>query len=148
MNLSKHFTLEEFIQSDTALRKGIRNQPTEEEVENLKCVASVLEQIREAVGMPIRVSSGYRGPMLNKAIGGSMNSAHVHGLAADISVDGMDSRELAKLVSELNLPMLDQLIYEGTWVHVGLSLDAPRHQVLTAKFSCGKAFYTVGIAEG
>lgn len=146
MNLSKHFTLEEFIRSDTALRKGIRNQPTEEEVENLKCVASVLEQIREVIGMPIRVTSGYRCSVLNKAIGGAMNSAHVHGLAADIEVDGMPIIELAKKVSEMDLPMIDQLIWEGNWLHVGLSLDVPRRQILTAKFSCGKAFYSVGIA--
>ncbi|MDQ2821277.1 MAG: D-Ala-D-Ala carboxypeptidase family metallohydrolase [Pseudomonadota bacterium] len=144
MNLSPHFTLDELVESQTAVRKGIDNTPAPEVVARLTRVAALLEQIRALVGGPVAVSSGYRCPALNKAIGGAANSAHVLGLAADISAPGMTPKALAKLIQRAGLAF-DQLIYEGTWVHVGLSASAPRRQVLTATFVGGRASYSVGI---
>ncbi len=144
MELSKHFSLEEFTNSDVAVRKGIDNTPSAEIVENLKMVASVLEVIRELAGLPVRISSGYRCAALNRVIGGVASSAHVQGLAADISVPGMTPKELAVMIRDAGI-VLDQLIFEGTWVHVGLALEAPRKQVLTANFAHGKASYVEGI---
>lgn len=144
MNLSKHFTLAEFTTSDTATRKGIVNTPTPEQVENLKMVASTLEVIRELVQQPVHVSSGFRCPALNKATGGSAKSAHMEGLAADIWVEGMPAKALARKIADAGIPV-DQLIYEGSWVHIGLALEILRHQVLTAAFINGKAQYSVGL---
>jgi len=145
MNLSPHFTLAELTASDTAVRLGIDNTPSPEVLANLTRVAAMLERVRELVGSPIRVSSGYRSPALNRAVGGAKDSAHMLGLAADITVPVMSPKALALLIRESGL-ICDQLIYEGQWVHLGLSLGAPRQQVLTAKFTAGRASYTEGIA--
>lgn len=144
MNLSPHFTLEELSSSDTAVRKGIDNTPSAAIIENLKRIAQTLEEVRALVGGPIRVSSGYRSPELNKAIGGSGKSAHLEGLAADITVSGKTPKELAILIRDSGIKY-DQLIYEGTWVHVGLANGALRQQDLTAHFGSGATTYSSGI---
>ncbi|MBY0241964.1 MAG: peptidase M15 [Burkholderiaceae bacterium] len=145
MNLSEHFTLEELVASQLAARQRIDNRPTTVVIENLRRVAAVLEQIRDLVGKPVMVSSGYRSMALNKAVGGAPVSAHLDGLAADISVPGMTARALAVAIRDSGI-VLDQLIYEGTWVHVGLTSGKPRRQVLTARFGPGGTTYSQGIA--
>lgn len=145
MKLTEHFTLEELTDSQLAVRRGIDNSPPQTLHGNLLRVADALEQIRALVGGPITVSSGYRCQVLNAAVGGAANSAHLQGLAADISAPSMSPRALALLIQQSGI-VLDQLIYEGTWVHVGLSPGAPRRQVLTATFNAGRASYTEGIA--
>lgn len=82
--MSKFFDLSEFVYSETAFRKGIVNTPSFEIVENLSELAEVLDGIREAWGSPIRVTSGYRCPELNKAVGGVANSCHQKGTCADL----------------------------------------------------------------
>ena len=143
--LSKHFTVEELTASQTAVRKGIDNTPSLEVLANLKRVAAMLEQVREVVDGPIQVSSGYRSVALNKAVGGAADSAHVRGLAADITAPGWEARALARKILGAGIKF-DQLIYEGTWVHIGLSEDALRQQALTATFTNGRASYSDGIA--
>jgi hypothetical protein len=145
MQLSEHFTLEELTASYMAVRKGVDNTPPEAVVGNLKVLAAALEQIRAAVGRPITVNCGYRCLALNRIVGGSSTSAHMQGLAADIVCKGLSAKDLALQVQKLGVTNLDQLIYEGTWVHVGLALERPRGQVLTATFPHGKAVYTNGI---
>lgn len=144
MNLTPHFTLAELAASDTAKAKKIDNMPPPIELDNLRRVAAVLEQVRTLVGAPIKVSSGYRAPALNKAVGGAANSAHVLGLAADISTSAVSPKALARLIQQSDI-QFDQLIYENTWVHIGLSAGKPRRQVLTAKFGPGGTTYVSGI---
>lgn len=146
LQLSEHFRLAEMTQSDTAIRLGIDNSPPENLLPNLAALAATLEQIRILVGLPVRVSSGYRSQKLNKVIGGSKNSAHLLGLAADISVDGIPPKLLAERIRDSSGIGYDQLIYEGTWVHVGLSSGEMRGQVLTAVFNAGRVKYIGGIA--
>ena len=144
MNLSPHFSLAELVASQVALRKGIDNAPAHAIVANLTRLAALLEQVRALVGAPIAISSGYRSPALNKAVGGAANSAHVLGLAADISTAKLAPKALALLIRQSEIAF-DQLIYEGAWVHIGLSTGAPRRQVLTAKFAGGGVSYVTGI---
>lgn len=144
MNLSEHFTLEELVASQLATRQRIDNRPAPVIIENLRRVAAMLEHIRDLVDKPVMVSSGYRSPVLNKAVGGATSSAHLLGLAADITVPGMTARALALRIRDSGI-VLDQLIYEGTWVHVGLAEDNPRRQVLTARFGQGGTTYSQGI---
>ena len=144
MQLSKNFSLAELVASQVATRKGIDNTPAPAIVANLTRLAVLLEQVRALVGAPIAISSGYRSPALNKAVGGAGNSAHVQGLAADISTAKLAPKALAMLIRQSGL-VFDQLIYEGTWVHIGLSTGAPRRQVLTAKFAGGGIIYVAGI---
>ena len=144
MNLSPHFSLAELVASQVATRKGIDNTPAPAIVANLTRLAALLEQVRALVGAPITISSGYRSPALNRAVGGAASSAHVLGLAADISTNKLAPKALALLIRQSGI-VFDQLIYEGTWVHIGLSAGAPRRQVLTAKFAGGSVSYVAGI---
>lgn len=144
MNLTPHFSLAELTASDTAVARKIDNTPTPAIAANLTRLAGVLEQVRTLVGAPIKVSSGYRAPALNKAVGGAANSAHVFGLAADISTAAISPKALARLIQQSDI-VFDQLIYEGTWAHIGLSAGKPRRQVLTAKFGPGGTTYVNGI---
>lgn len=146
MNLSEHFTLEELVASQVAARRRIDNRPAPAIIENLRRVAAVLEQIRAAIGKPITVSSGYRSPALNVAVGGARESAHLHGLAADISVSGLAPKALAKAIIAAGI-QFDQLILEfDQWVHIGLASGKLRNQVLTATFAQGGVVYSQGIA--
>jgi hypothetical protein len=143
MNISEHFTLEEMIFSQTAARRGIDSTPGDFEIVNLRQLCrSVLEPIRAHFGKPVRVSSGYRSLQLNRAIGGSKTSQHCYGQAADISIAGVDNLDLAKWIRD-NL-YFDQVIMEGTWVHVSFS-SRDRRQALTAHFSKGRVTYTEGL---
>lgn len=143
--LTTHFALAELCASQAATRLHMDNRPGPGEVQNLQRVARTLEEIRMLVDRPIIVSSGYRAPAVNKAVGGSNNSAHMRGLAADINAQGMTARELAVRIKNSNIEF-DQLIFEGTWVHVGLSEGKPRRQVLTATFTQSGVTYSQGIA--
>jgi zinc D-Ala-D-Ala carboxypeptidase len=143
--LSKNFTLDEFTASQTATRHSINNTPNETAVENLRMLAALLEQVRELLGdNSIRISSGYRSLALNRHIGSGDTSAHIRGYAADFTCSGFGKPiEVAKKIAESNLKF-DQLIYEGTWIH--LSCDPKnRRQLLTARFEHGHTYYTSGI---
>lgn len=117
----KYFTIKELVRSDTARRLGIDNTPPADAVRALhELVDHVLDPLRKAWGGPIRVNSGYRCPELNKAVGGSPNSQHQRGEAADITVGSpARNRRLLALIKRLNLPV-DQCIDEKgcRWIHV------------------------------
>jgi len=146
MQLSQHFTLNEFTISQTATRKGIDNTPPEPVIERLRMLAATLERVRGLLGnSPIRISSGYRSQELNRAIGSSDNSAHVLGYAVDFTCPIFGTpKEVANEIAKSAIKF-DQIIYEGTWIH--LSIDPRnRREVLTATFKNGKAYYSKGIA--
>jgi zinc D-Ala-D-Ala carboxypeptidase len=145
MQLTENFTLEELTTSQVAIRNRLYNIPDLAIVQNLLHVAVMLEQVRTLVGKPIHINSGYRSAEVNKAVGGSAKSDHVKGLAADITVPGLTAKALALLIRESDIPF-DQLVYEGTWVHISVSLDKPRRQTLTAHFSPSGTTYTAGIS--
>ncbi len=151
MNLSRFFTLDEMTLSSRGKAAGIANQPTQTEVESLRLLCTaVLDPLREAIGQPIKVNSGYRGPALNQFIGGVTKSQHLTGQAADIQCPSLSVLELFKTVIRLKLPF-DQVIYEvqGTskWVHLSHDPVAARGEIRLAKFDAnGKATYPL-IAE-
>ena len=144
--LSEHFSLDEFTASQEATRHGINNKPSEKVVENLRMLATLLEQVRTLLGGgAIRISSGYRSLALNRHIGSNDTSAHVRGYAADFTCPAFGTPiEVAKKIAESNLKF-DQLIYEGTWVHISCD-PQNRRQLLTARFKDGHTYYTTGIA--
>lgn len=149
--LTEHFSFAELTDSDTATRLGIANLPDYATLSNLHFLAAGLEKVREALGdVPIAISSGYRSPALNAAIKGAPSSAHIRGLAADFRAPAFGSpvavaKALAPLVAELKI---DQLICEGTWVHVAFAehWERPRGNVLTAHFDGGGVRYTAGLS--
>jgi len=147
MKLTAHFDLSEFTRSESAKREGLDNTPTSEHLENIKILCEkVLEPIRLRYGS-INISSGYRGKMLNHFIGGSINSDHCVGRAADIDMDdsgtGVTNKEIFEYIKD-NLEF-DQLINEFnySWVHVGYRQGANRKQVLKAVKEKGKTVYQV-----
>jgi putative chitinase len=140
VSLSKNFTLSELTASQFAERHGINNAPSEVVVKNLKETANQLEKVRALLGSPIYISSGYRSPTLNRSIGGSSTSAHCLGFAVDFTSPSFGSPKdiVAKIMnSEIKY---DQLIHEGTWVHISFA-PAMRRQTLIATFKNGKATY-------
>ncbi|KWI31905.1 peptidase M15 [Burkholderia ubonensis] len=148
MHLTDHFSLAELTQSQTAARCGIDNTPPPEIIKNLTRIAQVLEQIRSLLGArPIVVTSGYRAPALNQAVGGALSSAHVQGLAVDFICPSFGTPlAICKRLAEAGLEF-DQLIHEGTWVHIGLAplSQRPRRQILTAHFGHSPARYSTGL---
>ena len=147
--LTEHFRLSEFITSATATRAGLGNTPQPWQRANLQRLAQWLEVLRLNLGCPIVVLSGYRSPAVNKRVGGAPTSAHLRGLAVDFTAPGFGTpRQVCQRIVALGLPF-DQLIYEGTWVHLGLADPgaALRQQVLTATFAKGlPTQYRVGLA--
>jgi len=120
--LSPHFMLSELLVSETAARKGLSNAPPDGYVERLQQVAQdLLEPVRQRFG-PVHVTSGYRSPAVNAAIGGSATSAHCEGFAADFVplTAGVTLKAIVEwCIANLDLPF-DQVIYEtGAWVHLG-----------------------------
>lgn len=145
MQLSKNFHLSELTVSQTAARHGLNNKPNVQAQKNLdRLCDTVLQPLRDALGQPIIVTSGYRSPEVNRRVGGSATSAHCYGCAADIHVPGMSSIELMKKIHSLKLPV-DQVIEEfGQWVHVGIAIpgNKPRYQYLNARYVGGQAVYS------
>ena len=120
--LSPHFTLSEFTRPDKAAQIGDANEPTPAHLENLKRLAAGMEEVRALFGKPIRITSGYRNPRVNRAVGGVPTSAHALGCAADFTVDGFTPLAAAKKIRDSGIKF-DQLILEGSRGVVHLSFD-------------------------
>lgn len=124
----KHFTLSEFIRSETAQKNGIDNTPTEAQIQNIECLcALILDPLRTCIGHPIYITSGFRAPRLNRIVGGSATSAHMQGLAADFKVGDKDylldwAWCLLKSPSKEFRQRIDQCIYyrDKHFIHVSL----------------------------
>jgi zinc D-Ala-D-Ala carboxypeptidase len=142
---SENFWLSEFLVSQEAARRGLTNLPGPSDIDNLNRLCDlILQPLRNFVKKPISVSSGYRAPAVNRAVGGSSTSAHMYGLAADINVPGMSPAVLMHTIRGLQLPV-DQVIEEyGQWVHVGLASPGrkPRGEYLLCRLVAGKPTYT------
>jgi len=150
--LSANFYLKDFIKSETATRKRINNSPTLVHLENLKQVCeNILEPVLAHYKKPIRINSAYRGPALNKAVGGSAKSQHCNGEAVDFEIDGLSNPELAAwIANNLNF---DQIILEfynpkegpnSGWVHCSYKKNNNRKSILTAVNIKGKTVYKRG----
>lgn len=133
--MSAHFTLQEFLHSNTALSNHIENLPAWENIDNLKHLADTMEKVRTILGSkPVTITSGFRAPNVNAAVGGVSNSAHLYGFACDFVVPSFGTplticKALEPHIAELDI---DQLIHEfGDWVHLGLSASTPRHMAMT-----------------
>lgn len=146
MQLSKNFKLSEFTFSETAERLQINNDPGAEEIAELKnLVTNVMQPVRDYLDKPVIPSSGFRSLKVNAMIGGSRNSQHTKGQACDFRVIGMTPLEVCHAIVKSGI-VFDQLIYEGTWVHISYNSKGNRRQVLTAHFNRGMpTTYTVGL---
>lgn len=127
MKLTQNFTLEEMTVSATAKRLKIINDPSITEIMKLqKLCSEVLQPIRDKFKKPIVVTSGYRCPKLNAAVGGVRTSQHLLGEAADISVGGKyQNKQLFDLIFQMIINkeiQVGQLIdeYDYRWLHISL----------------------------
>jgi len=136
MRLSKNFTLSEITKSNTAKRLGIDNAPNQEHLNNMQIlIRDLIQPMRDALG-PIRISSGYRSPVLNRAIGGSTKSQHCKGQALDLQFwkEGeMCNKEIYDWVLKEGIEF-DQMIneFDYAWIHISLKDKGNRKQVLEA----------------
>lgn len=155
--ISQHLSYREVVRSQTATRHGINNHPTEEHLVNIKLIAErIFEPLRAIASeergksTPLYISSFYRCPDLNKAIGGSSTSQHCQGRAIDLDIDGwyddLENVDLFYIIEE-ELEF-DQLIWEfgddynPSWVHVSYSSEINRGIVLRAQRVNNKIQYT------
>lgn len=153
VSLSQNFSLQEFTKSQTALRQGLDNTPSEEHLSNAKQLFSnVVQKVRDNFGVTV-INSGYRGPALNEAVGGSAKSQHCKGEAVDIECPGIPNYTVAEYIKD-NLDF-DQLILEfytpgipdSGWVHVSYKTEGNRKSVLTAMKENGKTVYKPGLIQ-
>ena len=157
MKLSKNLSLAECTKSQTAKRLGINNEPDEWTTENLRQIAiNVFQPLREHFGRPIYVSSGYRGPELNRAIGGAKRSQHMEGRALDLDGDVYGSPSNAEIFDYIRKNLeFDQIVWEfgdednPDWVHVSYVYGGNnRGRCLKAcRDDKGKTYYEVIFAE-
>jgi zinc D-Ala-D-Ala carboxypeptidase len=148
MNITEHFSMKELTHSQTAIKNGIPNIPKDPQVvANLTLLCEkVLEPLREGMKCPIRISSGYRSPELNKLIGGAKASQHNIGEAVDIDLDDKNAELFSYIVNNLDF---DQIIWEfgddknPNWVHVSYKAAGNRKQLLKALKLNGKTSYQV-----
>lgn len=133
MDLSPHFSLTEMTRSDTGLRHGLKNDPSQREIDYLhKLCDTMMEPIRALLCVPIHVNSGFRCPEVNALVKGKPNSAHLDGRACDFVPMGMGLDRAMNMIISSGLPY-DQLILEyGAWIHVSIPKDGqpPRKQVI------------------
>ena len=122
MNLTSHFTLEEFTASDTAARNHLDNSVPADLMANAVAAAEMMERIRDALGdKPVIVTSGYRSPEVNKAVGSGPGSDHPKAMAVDFKCPAFGTPyEVARhLATKVDILGIGQLIHEfGSWVHV------------------------------
>ena len=136
MKLSKNFALSEITHSNTAKRLGIDNTPNEKHLANMSLlINNLIQPMRDSIG-PIRISSGYRGKDLNRAIGGSRKSQHCKGQALDIQF-WQNGKMMNELIFEWVLDSgleFDQMIneFDFSWIHISLVGVNNRKQVLEA----------------
>ena len=146
MKLSQNFSLRELTKSQTAERKGISNEPSEEHIENLKLLCThVLQKVRDQFGI-VSISSGYRSPELCEAIGSKITSQHARGQAADFECYSIDNNKLFNWA--IDNVEFDQAILEfytgdpdSGWLHMSYNEDNNRGETLRAFRENNKVSY-------
>jgi len=147
MRLTSHFSVEEFVASQTADRRDIDNSLTSNLLANARHTCEQLEQVRSLLGnLPVLISSGYRSPELNRAVGGSRGSQHMLAQAADFTCPGFGSvADIIDKIVQSDVPY-DQLIREFAtvpgrgWVHISFTMLPPRKQVLIIDANGSRAY--------
>lgn len=132
VRLSPNFYLSDFTRSSLADRRGLDNDPDPKQLEDLIRTALVLEEVRKQFG-DLHVNSAFRSRLVNAAAGGAASSAHLDGRAVDFVSVRVSLRDVvAWIIAHREELGVDQVIYEGTWIHLGIARagEKPRHQAL------------------
>lgn len=114
-----NFKMSELIHSDTAIQHNINNMP---DINSLDCMLDLifycLQPIRNVIGFPMIITSGYRNAEVNRLVGGKVNSQHTKGQAVDFVVGGFNIEKIIDIIKNSGIEY-DQLINEyGQWVHI------------------------------
>jgi zinc D-Ala-D-Ala carboxypeptidase len=137
VNLTRSFTLEELKKSQTALNRGLNNEPGPGVIENLRALCeNVLQPVRDHFDFPVSIVSGYRSANVNRAVGGTYNSQHMIGQAADIEIYGVHNADVWRFILTLDF---DQVIAEhlkkdnpnAGWIHVSYAGSKNRKEALS-----------------
>ena len=125
-----NFTISELVKSDTAEKNGLNNTPDINSLDNLlELIFYVLQPLREKLGKPMVITSGFRSVKVNELVGGVDNSQHLYGQAVDFVVNGMTPKQVVEFVTKSGIEF-DQLIDEGSWTHISYNKGHNRKQVL------------------
>lgn len=137
MNITKNFSLSELLHSNTAVKLNISNIPNAEQLENLKTLAvKLLQPLRDYIGGPIKISSGFRSLEVNRAVGGVSNSQHTKGQAADVNPAFKSARWLLSMLLESGLDFDQAILYDdgrNNFLHLSYNERRNRKQVLYSK---------------
>lgn len=140
MMLSPHFSLAELTHSQEATRKGLDNTPSEAVTDNLRRLAERLEQVRSVLGKPVTISSGYRSPEVNEAIGGVDTSEHCDGRAADIICPAYGSPyQVAQAIYAAGIEFNQLILEYGAWVHISIPKCGRGPKMETLTYRKGRA---------
>ncbi len=126
-----NFTISELIKSDTAIKNNINNMPDIKSLDNLlDLIFYCLQPLRDKLGKPVIITSGYRNQKVNTLVKGKNNSQHLKGQAVDFKVKGMTTQQTIDFVKNADIEF-DQLINEyGKWVHISFNKNNNRKQIL------------------
>jgi hypothetical protein len=149
MKLSKNFSLQELTDSSTAIKLGIDNNPTPEQLQCLQdLVDCVLQPVRNQFGT-VTITSGLRVPELNKAVGGSTTSDHCKGQAADFEVAGIDNKVVAMWIADnlnydqLILEYYDDGVTNSGWIHCSYDAKGNAKKKMTAQKDGKRTVYAL-----
>ena len=132
--ITDNFSMEEFVRSETADRLGLQNEPDgRARLSIVNLCSKVLQPLRNALGEPIRIDSGYRSPALNAAVGGVATSQHMKGEAADLSWRGK-AGDLLELLEENRIPFDQAILYrKRNFLHVSLKMEGKQREQIIIK---------------
>lgn len=126
MKLTENISLSEMTATNHANLFETNKKESEQYIDNIQRVANQLQIIRDYYGKPVRISSGFRGPALNKAVGSTAKkSQHLEGRAADFTVEGIKTKQVFDDIKSGAIKLTDcnKLIYENfgsIWIHIGV----------------------------
>lgn len=129
--MTLNFKMSELIHSDKAVENNINNMPDINSLDNmLELITFCLQPVRELLGVPMIITSGFRNPLVNRLVGGKDNSQHSYGQAADFVITGMTPAQIVEIIRKSNIEY-DQLINEhDKWTHISFNKGKNRKEVL------------------
>lgn len=131
-----NFTMSELLYSEIAEKYNIYNVPDKEHLDNLLLlICNVLQPLREFIGKPIIITSGYRNPRLNShpLINGAPNSQHTEGKACDFIIKGMAPKQIIEKIDASGIEFDQAISEKNIWVHISYNKNNNRRQIMYIK---------------